>query len=146
MRIHELKPADGSNHRRKRVGRGIGSGWGKTSGRGHKGQGQRSGGGKGPYFEGGQTPLVRRLPKRGFTNVFQKVYAEVKLNDLNRFAPGTVVTPELLVESGLVKKVNDGIKILGNGEINQALKVQAHSFTKSAAAKIEQAGGTVEVI
>jgi len=146
VRIHELKPAEGSTHRRKRVGRGIGSGWGKTSGRGHKGQGQRAGGGKGPYFEGGQTPLVRRLPKRGFTNVFQKVYAEVKLNDLNRFAPGTVITPELLIESGLVKKVNDGIKILGNGEINQALTVQAHSFTKSAAAKIEKAGGTVEVI
>lgn len=146
MRIHELKPAEGSTHKKKRVGRGIGSGWGKTSGRGHKGQGQRSGGGKGPYFEGGQTPLVRRLPKRGFTNVFQKVYAEVKLNDLNRFAPGTVITPELLIESGLVKKVNDGIKILGNGEIGQALTVQAHSFTKSAAAKIEKAGGTVEVI
>lgn len=90
--------------------------------------------------------MVRRMPKRGFTNVFQKVYAEVKLNDLNRFAPGTVITPELLIESGLVKKVNDGIKILGNGEINQALTVQAHSFTKSAAAKIEKAGGTVEVI
>lgn len=146
MRIHELKPAEGSTHRKKRVGRGIASGWGKTSGRGHKGQGQRSGGGKGPYFEGGQTPLVRRLPKRGFTNVFQKVYAEVKLNDLNRFAPGTVITPELLIESGLVKKVNDGIKVLGNGELNQALTVQAHSFTKSAAAKIEKAGGTVEVI
>jgi large subunit ribosomal protein L15 len=146
VRIHELKPAEGSTHKKKRVGRGTGSGWGKTSGRGHKGQGQRSGGGKGPYFEGGQTPLVRRLPKRGFTNVFQKVYAEVKLNDLNRFAPGTVITPELLIESGLVKKVNDGIKILGNGEINHALTVQAHSFTKSAAAKIEKAGGTVEVI
>ncbi|HHU61263.1 MAG: 50S ribosomal protein L15 [Bacillota bacterium] len=146
MRIHELKPAEGSTHRRKRVGRGIASGWGKTSGRGHKGQGQRSGGGKGPYFEGGQTPLVRRLPKRGFTNVFQKVYAEVKLNDLNRFAPGTVVTPELLIESGLVNKVRDGIKILGNGDINQELTVQAHSFTKSAAAKIEKAGGKVEVI
>ncbi len=146
MRIHELKPAEGSNRRRKRVGRGMASGHGKTSGRGHKGQGARSGGGKGPYFEGGQTPLVRRLPKRGFTNVFQKVYAEVKLNDLNRFAPGTVVTPELLMESGLVKKVNDGIKILGNGEVSHALTVQAHSFTKSAAAKIEEAGGKVEVI
>ena len=91
-------------------------------------------------------PLVRRMPKRGFTNISQKVYAEVKLQDLNRFAPGTVVTPELLIESGLVKKVNDGIKILGNGEITQALTVQAHSFTKSAAAKIEEAGGKVEVI
>lgn len=125
----------------------MSSGWGKTSGRGHKGQGQRSGGGKGAYFEGGQTPLVRRLPKRGFTNsIFKKEFAEVKLQDLNRFAPGTVVTPELLIESGLVKKVNDGIKILGNGEITHALTVQAHSFTKSAAAKIEEAGGKVEVI
>lgn len=146
MRLHELKPAEGSRHKRKRVGRGMASGWGKTSGRGHKGQGQRSGGGKGPYFEGGQTPLVRRLPKRGFNNPTRKVYAEVKLEDLNRFAPGTVVTPELLLESGLVKKVYDGIKILGNGEINQALTVQAHRFTNSAAAKIEQAGGKVEVI
>ncbi|NLJ73442.1 MAG: 50S ribosomal protein L15 [Firmicutes bacterium] len=146
MRIHELKPAEGSRAARKRVGRGIGSGLGKTSGRGHKGQGARSGGGKGPFFEGGQTPLVRRLPKRGFTNVFQKVYAEVKLNDLNRFAPDTVVTPQLLKESGLVKKATDSIKILGNGEINHALTVQAHSFTKSAAAKIEEAGGRVEVI
>jgi large subunit ribosomal protein L15 len=146
VRIHELKPAEGSRAARKRVGRGIGSGLGKTSGRGHKGQGARSGGGKGPFFEGGQTPLVRRLPKRGFTNVFQKVYAEVKLNDLNRFAPDTVVTPQLLKESGLVKKATDSIKILGNGEINHALTVQAHSFTKSAAAKIEEAGGRVEVI
>ena len=145
MRIHELKPAEDSRHRRKRVGRGIGSGFGKTSGRGQKGQGARSTG-KGPYFEGGQTPLVRRLPKRGFTNVFQKVYAEVKLCDLNRFAPQTVVTPQLLREAGLVNKVKDGIKILGNGEINQALTVQAHSFTKSAAAKIEEAGGKVEGI
>jgi len=146
VRLHELKPAEGSRHKRKRVGRGMASGWGKTSGRGHKGQGQRSGGGKGPYFEGGQTPLVRQLPKRGFNNPTRKVYAEVKLEDLNRFAPGTVVTPELLLESGLVKKVYDGIKILGNGEINQALTVQAHRFTNSAAAKIEQAGGKVEVI
>ena len=146
MRLHELKPAEGSRRKRKRVGRGMASGWGKTSGRGHKGQGQRSGGGKGAYFEGGQTPLVRRLPKRGFNNPLRKVYAEVKLEDLNRFASGTVVTPELLVESGLVKKMHDGIKILGNGEIKQALTVQAHRFTNSAAAKIEEAGGRVEVI
>ncbi|WP_461359894.1 50S ribosomal protein L15 [Candidatus Darwinibacter acetoxidans] len=146
MRLHELKPAEGSRRKRKRVGRGMASGWGKTSGRGHKGQGQRSGGGKGAYFEGGQTPLVRRLPKRGFNNPLRKVYAEVKLEDLNRFASGTVVTPELLVESGLVKKMHDGIKILGNGEIKQALTVQAHRFTNSAAAKIEEAGGKVEVI
>ncbi|HHW73056.1 MAG TPA: 50S ribosomal protein L15 [Firmicutes bacterium] len=146
MRLHELKPAEGSTHKRKRVGRGMASGWGKTSGRGHKGQGQRSGGGKGPYFEGGQMPLVRRLPKRGFNNVLRKEYAEVKLEDLNRFAAGTVVTPELLVESGLVKNAFDGIKILGNGELRQALTVKAHRFTNSAAAKIEQAGGKVEVI
>jgi len=146
VRLHELKPAEGSRRKRKRVGRGMASGWGKTSGRGHKGQDQRSGGGKGAYFEGGQTPLVRRLPKRGFNNPLRKVYAEVKLEDLNRFAPGTVVTPELLVESGLVKKMHDGIKILGNGEIKQALTVQAHRFTNSAAAKIEEAGGKVEVI
>jgi large subunit ribosomal protein L15 len=145
VRIHELKPAEGSNRRSKRVGRGMSSGWGKTSGRGQKGQKARSKA-KGPFFEGGQMPLVRRMPKRGFTNISQKVYAEVKLQDLNRFAPGTVITPELLIESGLVKKVNDGIKILGNGEITQALTVQAHSFTKSAAAKIEEAGGKVEVI
>jgi len=146
VRLHELKPAEGSTHKRKRVGRGMASGWGKTSGRGHKGQGQRSGGGKGPYFEGGQMPLVRRLPKRGFNNVLRKEYAEVKLEDLNRFAAGTVVTPELLVESGLVKNAFDGIKILGNGELRQALTVKAHRFTDSAAAKIEQAGGKVEVI
>ncbi|NLM42238.1 MAG: 50S ribosomal protein L15 [Firmicutes bacterium] len=146
MRLHELQPAAGSRHKRKRVGRGMASGWGKTSGRGHKGQGQRSGGGKGHYFEGGQTPLVRRLPKRGFNNLTQKVYAEVKLEDLNRFAAGTVVTPELLVETGLVKKMQDGVKILGNGELKHALTVKAHRFTNSAAAKIEQAGGTVEVI
>jgi large subunit ribosomal protein L15 len=146
VRLHELKPAEGSRRKRKRVGRGMASGWGKTSGRGHKGQGQRSRGGKGAYFEGGQTPLVRRLPKRGFNNPLRKVYAEVKLEDLNRFASGTVVTPELLVESGLVKKMHDGIKILGNGEIKQALTVQAHRFTNSAAAKIEEAGGKVEVI
>ena len=146
MRLHELQPAAGSRHKRKRVGRGMASGWGKTSGRGHKGQGQRSGGGKGHYFEGGQTPLVRRLPKRGFNNLTQKVYAEVKLEDLNRFAAGTVVTPELLVETGLVKKMQDGVKILGNGELKHALTVKAHRFTNSAAAKIEQAGGTVEGI
>lgn len=146
MRIHELRPAEGSKKTSKRVGRGIGSGLGKTSGRGHKGQGARSGGGKGPGFEGGQTPLQRRLPKRGFKNIFQKVYTEVKLEDLNRFAPGTEVTPELLQETGLVKKLNDGVKILGNGEIKHALTVRAHGFTKSATAKIEEAGGKVEVI
>jgi large subunit ribosomal protein L15 len=146
VRIHELQPAENSRTARKRVGRGIGSGLGKTSGRGQKGQRSRSGGGKGPYFEGGQMPLVRRLPKRGFTNIFQRQFAEVNVGDLNRFAPGTVVTPQLLQESGLIKSVKDGIKILGSGEIKHALTVQAHGFTKSAAAKIQEAGGQVEVI
>ncbi|HHX01083.1 MAG TPA: 50S ribosomal protein L15 [Firmicutes bacterium] len=146
MRIHEIKPAPGSKISPKRVGRGIGSGLGKTAGKGEKGQKARSGGGKGPHFEGGQTPLQRRLPKRGFTNVFQKVYAEVNIEDLNRFAPDSVVTPELMRESGLVKKMYDGVKILGNGELKHALTVRAHGFSKSAAAKIEKAGGKVEVI
>jgi len=147
VRIHELKPAPGSKTSPKRIGRGIGSGLGKTAGKGHKGQKARSGGGKGPHFEGGQTPLQRRLPKRGFKNAeFKKVYAEVNLEDLNRFAPDSVVTPELLRESGLVKKMYDGVKILGDGELNHALTVQAHGFSKSAAAKIEKAGGKVEVI
>lgn len=146
MRIHELQPAENSRSSRKRVGRGIGSGLGKTSGRGQKGQHSRSGGGKAPYFEGGQTPLVRRLPKRGFTSIFQVQYAEVNVGELNRFEPGTVVTPQLLKEAGLVKKIKDGIKILGDGELNHALTVQAHKFTKSATAKIEEAGGKVEVI
>jgi len=147
VRIHDLRPAPGSNTSPKRVGRGIGSGLGKTSGKGHKGQKARSGGGKGPHFEGGQTPLQRRLPKRGFNNaVFKTVYAEVNIEELNRFAPGSVVTPESLKESGLVKKMYDGVKILGNGELKHALTVRAHSFSKSAAAKIEEAGGKVEVI
>ena len=146
MRIHELSPAEGSNVARKRKGRGIGSGLGKTSGRGHKGQGQRSGGGKGAGFEGGQTPLQRRLPKRGFTNIFQKEFAEVKLVELNRFEAGTVVTPELLQKAGLIKRASDNVKVLGNGNVEHALTVQAHGFTKSAAAKIEEAGGKVEVI
>ena len=147
MRIHELKPAPGSKTSPKRVGRGIGSGLGKTAGKGHKRQKARSGGGKGPYFEGGQTPLQRRLPKRGFSNaVFRRVYAEVNIEDLNRFAPDSVITPELLRESGLVKQMYDGVKILGNGELKHALTVRAHGFSKSAAAKIEKAGGKVEVI
>lgn len=147
MRLHELRPAPGARTKSKRVGRGIGSGLGKTSGRGQKGQKSRSGGGKGPHFEGGQTPLQRRLPKRGFTNIFKKVYSEVKLEDLNRFEGGTIVTPEKMVEAGLVRKTGpDGVKVLGNGDIEKALTVKAHGFTKSAAAKIEAAGGKVEVI
>ncbi|NLK07770.1 MAG: 50S ribosomal protein L15 [Firmicutes bacterium] len=147
MKLHELSPAPGSRKTRRRAGRGIGSGLGKTSGRGHKGQKSRSGGGKGPHFEGGQTPLIRRLPKRGFTNIFAKNYSEVKLEDLNCFEAGSVVTPEMMVEQGLVRKLaQNGVKVLGNGDLEKALTVKAHGFTKSAAAKIEAAGGKVEVI
>ncbi|MGI6145189.1 MAG: 50S ribosomal protein L15 [Clostridia bacterium] len=147
MKLHELRPAEGSKAVPVRKGRGPGSGLGKTSGRGHKGQKARSGGGKGPYFEGGQTPLQRRLPKRGFTNIFKPKYVEINVCQLNeRFEAGTVVTPEVLVESGLVKNVRDGVRILGNGEINKALTVKAQGFSKAAAEKIAAAGGQVEVI
>lgn len=146
MKIHELQPAPGAKTSPKRVGRGIGSGLGKTSGKGHKGQKARSGGGKGPAFEGGQTPLQRRLPKRGFTNIFAKEYAEVNVEQLNRFADGTEVTPELLKQSGIVKNLKDGVRILGQGELSKRLTVKANGFTKSAVAKIETAGGKAEVI
>jgi large subunit ribosomal protein L15 len=147
MKLHEQKPAEGSKFVRKRVGRGIGSGLGKTSGRGHKGQKARSGGGVRPGFEGGQNPLYRRLPKRGFNNDrFRTEYAIVNLEQLNGFAAGTEVTPELLVERGLVKNVKDGVKILGDGELKVALTVKAHKFSQSAVAKIEAAGGKSEVI
>lgn len=145
MRLHELAPATGSKRRSKRVGRGIGSGLGKTSGKGHKGQLARSGGGKGPGFEGGQTPLQRRLPKRGFTSIFKKEYAIVNVADLNRFEANSEVTPELMRTSGLVRTKLD-IKILGNGELEKALTVKAQKFSKAAAEKIEAAGGKVEVI
>jgi large subunit ribosomal protein L15 len=147
MQLHELKPAAGSKHRRKRVGRGIGSGHGKTSTRGHKGQNARSGGGVRPGFEGGQTPLFRRLPKRGFNNkVFATEYAIVNLSQLNKFEAGTVVTPELLLEKKVIKNLRDGVKILGQGDLAVSLTVRAHAFSKSAAEKIQAAGGTVEVI
>jgi len=146
MQLHELKPNPGARKKARRVGRGIGSGAGKTSGRGQKGQKSRSGGAKGPAFEGGQMPLQRRLPKRGFTNIFRKEFAEVKLRDLNRFEDGAEVTPESLVEAGLVNRNSDAIKILGNGDIEKKLTVKAHRFTKSAADKIESAGGKAEVI
>ena len=147
MKLHELRPAPGARRDSKRVGRGIGSGKGKTAGRGTKGQKARSGGGKGPGFEGGQTPLVRRLPKRGFTNApFRRELAIVNLEALNRFEPGTVVTPELLLENRVVRSVKDGIKVLGDGELTRPLTVRAHAFSKAAAAKIVAAGGTVEVI
>lgn len=148
MKLHELQPAEGSKQSPKRVGRGIGSGLGKTSGKGHKGQKARSGGGKGPYFEGGQTPLQRRMPKRGFSNARFKVeYTEVNVGLLDRFSADDVITPEFLIEQGLVKQVkNGGIKILGNGEVTKAFKVQTNAISQAAQAKIEAAGGSVEVI
>jgi large subunit ribosomal protein L15 len=146
MKLHELTSAPGSRHPRKRLGRGIGSGTGKTAGRGHKGQNARSGGGVRPGFEGGQNPLYRRLPKRGFTNRSRKEYAIVNLDALNRFAAGTEVTPELLLESGIVKNPKDGIKILGNGELAVQLSVKANKFSQSAVEKIQAAGGKTEVI
>lgn len=146
MRLEELAPPEGARHHLKRVGRGIGSGHGKTAGRGHKGQKARSGGAKGAMFEGGQMPLVRRVPKRGFTNRFREDFAEVKLADLNRFEEGAQVSPEDLRKSGIIKRAGDRVKILGNGEITRSLTVRAHAFTRSAREKIEQAGGKVEVI
>jgi large subunit ribosomal protein L15 len=146
MKLHELKPAEGSRHERKRVGRGIGSGNGKTAGRGHKGQNARSGGGVRPGFEGGQNPLYRRLPKRGFKNINRKEYAIVSLDALNRFEDGTVVTPELLKETGVISALRDGVKVLANGELSKKLTVKAHKFSGAAAEKIAQVGGTAEVI
>jgi large subunit ribosomal protein L15 len=146
MKLHELSSATGSRHSRKRVGRGVGSGMGKTSTRGHKGQNARSGGGVRPGFEGGQNPLYRRLPKRGFNNPFRKEFAIVNLEDLNNFAADTEVTPQVLMESGIVKSPKDGIKILGNGEITVKLTVKANKFSQSAVEKIQAAGGKTEVI
>lgn len=146
MKLHELSPAPGSRHAKKRLGRGIGSGTGKTSGKGHKGQNARSGGGVRPGFEGGQNPLYRRLPKRGFTNIGRKEFAVVNIEQLNNFAAGAEVTPETLVESGIVKDVKSGIKILGNGEITVQLTVKANKFSQSAVEKIQAAGGKTEVI
>ncbi|MDQ0340205.1 large subunit ribosomal protein L15 [Caldalkalibacillus uzonensis] len=146
MKLHELKPAPGSRKERKRVGRGIGSGTGKTAGRGTKGQNARSGGGVRPGFEGGQMPLYRRLPKRGFKNPTRKEYAVVNLGTLNRFEEGTTVTPELLKETGVVKNLKDGLKILGEGDLKVKLTVKANKFSQSAIEKIEAAGGKTEVI
>ena len=147
MKLHELSPNPGSVSSRKRVGRGPGSGLGKTSGKGHKGQNARSGGGVRVGFEGGQLPLFRRLSKRGFNNYeFRTVYATVNVSDLNRFEDGTTVTPELLIETGLVKKELDGIKVLGNGELTKKLVVKANKFSLSAKEKIENNGGKAEVI
>ena len=146
MKLHELKYTEGARRSTKRLGRGNGSGLGKTSGKGHKGQNARSGGGVRLGFEGGQTPLARRLPKRGFTNFTRKEYAIVNVELLNKFENGAVVTPELLVEMGMVKKVLNGIKILGEGELEKALTVKANKFSKSAEEAIKNAGGTVEVL
>jgi large subunit ribosomal protein L15 len=146
MKLHELKPAAGSRKAPKRVGRGTGSGLGRNAGKGEKGQKARSGGGVRPGFEGGQMPLYRRLPKRGFTNIFAKEYAEINIDRLNIFEDGTEITPELLLENGIVKKAKDGVKVLGNGELQKKLTVKAAKFTKAAAEKIEAAGGKVEVI
>ncbi len=147
MKLNELRPAEGSKKEGFRVGRGHGSGNGKTAGRGHKGQKARSGGGVRPGFEGGQMPLYRRLPKRGFTNIFAKVYTEINLSDLNRFENGAEVTAEALKAAGIIKKINDGIVVLGRGDLTaQNLTVKAARFSKSAAEKIAGAGGKAEVI
>ena len=147
MKLHELEKNIGAKQRRKIVGRGPGSGLGKTSGKGQKGQNSRSGGGVNPVFEGGQLPLYRRLPKRGFSNhEFKIKYATINVSDLNIFEEGTLVTTALLKEVGLVKKQLDGIKVLGNGEINKKLTVQAHKFSKSAIEKLEESGSKIEVI
>ncbi|APM41159.1 50S ribosomal protein L15 [Clostridium kluyveri] len=146
MKLHELKPAEGSRKSRKRIGRGTGSGLGRNAGKGEKGQKARAGGGVRIGFEGGQMPLYRRVPKRGFTNIFAKQYSELNVERLNIFEDGTEITPELLIEKRMIRKSKDGLKILGNGELQKKLTVKAVKFTKAAAQKIEAAGGKVEVI
>ena len=145
MKLHELAPAAGSTTAAKRLGRGVGSGLGKTSGKGHKGAKARSGGGKRPGFEGGQMPLYRRVPKKGFTNIFRTEYAEVTVGQLEVFNDGVVVNAELLKAAGIIKKTLDGVKILGNGELTKKLTVEAAKFTESAKQKIEAVGGKAEV-
>ncbi|MGC8879043.1 MAG: 50S ribosomal protein L15 [Anaerolineae bacterium] len=147
MKLHDLRPAPGSKKERKRVGRGIAAGQGKTAGRGTKGQGARTGGVKGPYFEGGQLPLVRRLPfKRGFTNIWRVEYAEVNLERLAGFAPGSEVSPETLAAAGIVKSARQPVVILGRGKVEHPLTVKAHRVSSGARAEIEAAGGTVEIL
>ena len=146
MKLHDLKPAVGATTAAKRLGRGIGSGLGKTSGKGHKGAKARSGGGKGPGFEGGQIPLMRRIPKRGFTNKFRTEYVAINVERLEIFEDGQVVTPVELIEAGITKNILDGVKIMGNGEITKKLTVKANKFTETAKEKIEAAGGKAEVI
>lgn len=146
MKLHELSPAPGSKKAVRRLGRGLGSGLGKQSGRGAKGQNSRTGGGVRAGFEGGQMPLYRRLPKRGFKNVFAKQFAIINVEQLNRFENGETVTPAALIEKGILKNVLDGVRILGNGELEKSLTVQVQGFTKTAQQKIEAAGGKAEVI
>jgi large subunit ribosomal protein L15 len=146
MRLSELQPSPGSKHKKKRVGRGPGSGWGKTAGRGHKGQNSRAGGPKGPGFEGGQMPLTRRIPKRGFTNIFRQPWAIVNLRDLNRFAPDSVVDEAALKEAGLVAAKTRRVKLLAQGEVTVPLTVKVQAASAQARARIEAAGGRVEVL
>ncbi len=146
MKLHELHPAEGSTTAAKRLGRGVGSGLGKTSGKGHKGAKARSGGGKRPGFEGGQMPLYRRVPKKGFTNIFGTDYATVNVENLNVFEDGAVVDAQALINAGLIRKAQDGLKVLGNGELTKKLTVKAAKYTASAKEKIEAVGGTAEVI
>ncbi|PKL52395.1 MAG: 50S ribosomal protein L15 [Nitrospira bacterium HGW-Nitrospira-1] len=146
MRIEDIRPAEGSTKNKKRVGRGVGSGHGKTSCKGHKGQKARSGGTKGAGFEGGQMPLQRRVPKRGFTNIFKKEFAIINLNTIDALKDDAVITPELLIEKGIIKKAKDGLKVLAKGSIKRPVTIKANAFSVSAAAKIEAVGGRVEVI
>ncbi|MBM4146764.1 MAG: 50S ribosomal protein L15 [Nitrospira sp.] len=146
MKIEDLKPAPGSRKKNKRVGRGIGSGHGKTSCKGHKGQKARSGGTKGPGFEGGQMPLQRRLPKRGFKNRFAIEYAIINLKDIGKIQDADIITPEILVEKGIIKDLKNGIKVLGNGDIQRPLTIKADAFSASAISKISAAGGKAEVV
>jgi len=146
MKLHELSPAPGSVRESKRIGRGHGSGWGKTGGKGHKGQKARAGHGMRPGFEGGQMPLQRRVPKRGFNNIFAKEYVAINVAALNRFDANAVVDADALVAAGVIKNARDGVKILGNGKLEKALTVKAAAFSESAKAKIESAGGKAEVI
>ena len=146
MKLHELKASAGARKAVTRKGRGAGSGNGKTAGKGHKGQNARSGGGVRPGFEGGQMPMTRRIPKRGFNNIFATKYSVVNVSDLDQFVDGTVVDADLLKASGLIKKTNDGVKILGNGELTKNLTVKAAAFSASAKEKIEKAGGKAEVM